>query len=354
MAVTMDRDKGGADDSAMSGAQRELTDRYRQASDELGERPSASARASILAAAAREVRAKPVDAATLHRARPRWPLAAAAAVMLSTLAVMLAIRTNEEMPQFNAPPEPQFSAPAEPARSAADNVVDSVATPAASPPAAPMAEQSVAKRSANGQQAPESQPTKSAATPPAVPMSEQSAAQRSAKDEPALESQPARTLERSMGRLKKDSNGVAQAPREASPPVVTEAPGTRGSKEEDSARQNLPASSPAVPPPPEAARPKLRAEQGTVAGAAAPAPPMDQAGSDARRDAAKPAATAPLSAAQSERKQVEESAAVWLERIIKLRREGRHDEADAELKRFRERYPQVQPPAEALLPAGTR
>ncbi len=81
---------------------------------------------------------------------------------------------------------------------------------------------------------------------------------------------------------------------------------------------------------------------------------MDQASSGARRDAAKPAATAPLSAAQSERKQVEESAAMWLERIIKLRREGRHDEADAELKRFRERYPQVQPPAEALLPAGTR
>ena len=45
---------------------------------------------------------------------------------------------------------------------------------------------------------------------------------------------------------------------------------------------------------------------------------------------------------------------MWLERIIKLRREGRHDEADAELKRFRERYPQVQPPAEALPPAGTR
>jgi len=97
----------------------------------------------------------------------------------------------------------------------------------------------------------------------------------------------------------------------------------------------------------------LRAEQ-SAAGAAAQTPPMDQASSDARRDAAKPATPAPLSAAQEERKQTDESAAAWLERIIKLRREGRHVEAEAELKRFRDRYPQVQLPPEALPPAGTR
>ena len=44
----------------------------------------------------------------------------------------------------------------------------------------------------------------------------------------------------------------------------------------------------------------------------------------------------------------------WLEKIIKLRKAGRHDEADAELKRFRERYPQVQVPTDALPPTGTR
>ena len=346
--MSTDRDKGGTDDSGGSRAERELTDRYRQASGELGERPSASVRASILAAAAREVGAKPVDAAVPYRARPRWPLAAAAAVMLSTLAVMLAIRTNEEMPQFSAPSEPQSTAPSAPAGSAG---ADNVATPSAAPPAAAMAEKQVTTRSAKVQQAPESQPTASAATAPAAPMAEQSAAQRSANDQP--ESAPARTLERSFGRLKKDS-GVAQAPREVSPPVVTEAPATMGAKEEDRARQNVPAASPAPPAPEPAARAKQRAEQGAVAGAAAPAPPIDQASGGARRDAAKPAATAPLSDVQSERKQIEESATMWLERIIKLRHEGRHDEADAELKRFRERYPQVQPPAEALQPAGTR
>jgi hypothetical protein len=44
----------------------------------------------------------------------------------------------------------------------------------------------------------------------------------------------------------------------------------------------------------------------------------------------------------------------WLEKIIKLRKAGRHEEADAELKRFRERYPQVQVPVDALAPGGTR
>ena len=48
------------------------------------------------------------------------------------------------------------------------------------------------------------------------------------------------------------------------------------------------------------------------------------------------------------------SASEWLERIIKLRRAGRHDEADVELKRFRESYPQVTVPAEALPATGTR
>jgi hypothetical protein len=97
----MDRDKSGAEDPL----NRDLIDHYRQASAELDERPAASARASILAAAARNVDAKPVDAAAYRRTRPRWPLAAAATVMLSTLAVLLAIRTNEEMPQFGAPTE---------------------------------------------------------------------------------------------------------------------------------------------------------------------------------------------------------------------------------------------------------
>ena len=47
-----------------------------------------------------------------------------------------------------------------------------------------------------------------------------------------------------------------------------------------------------------------------------------------------------------------------LDRIVKLRGEGRHAEADAELKRFRERFPDVRVPPAALPPpapaSGTR
>jgi hypothetical protein len=48
----------------------------------------------------------------------------------------------------------------------------------------------------------------------------------------------------------------------------------------------------------------------------------------------------------------------WIDRIVRLRGEGRHADADAELKRFRERYPDAQVPPAALPPpvpvTGTR
>ena len=326
MTVNDGRDNSGAADSADA----ELVSRYRQASAELDERPGAAVRASILAAAAREVGAKPVDAATPLRTPRRWPLAAAAAVMLSTLAVMLAIRTNEEMPQFNAPPER--------ARSAADNA----APPATTESPAPTVDQAPNERQATQPQ--------SAATKPA-PAREERAAGLAGSAVNAVPPAPRAAPPPIPGRNEADS--VGQAPREASRPSLAEAPPASLSKEQEQARQNAPAALPASPAPEPTNLSKLRSEQ-SAAGAAAPSPSIDQATADARRDAAKPAATTPSSAEQGERKQTEESAAAWLERIIKLRREGRHDEAEAELKRFRERYPQVQPPSEALQPAGTR
>ncbi|HKO66622.1 MAG TPA: hypothetical protein VJU53_02355 [Burkholderiaceae bacterium] len=345
--MSRDRINGGAGDSSENGANRELTDRYRMASGALDERPAAAVRASIMAAAAREVGAKPVDAAASYRARPRWPLAAAAAVMLSTLAVMMAIRTNEEMPQFSSPPAP------------ARTTADKTAPPAVTPPAVSTVESTSkpdkpqfgapsgpAPSSANNAVAP--------AAPPVPSIAEQSSSKRQMKDGQAVE-RPLAQAKDSLGGLKKESNSVAQAPREENRTAMREAPAPSASNESERARQNAPAAAPAQPSPPEAVlSPKLRAEQGAAAGAAAPTAPMDQASSDTRRDVAKSAASSQLGSAQSERKQVDESASVWLERIIKLRREGRHDEADAELKRFRERYPQVQPPSEALPPAGTR
>ncbi len=337
--MTMDRDDNSG----------KMVDRYRQASAELDERPSASVRASILAAAAREVAARPISADAPRPIRRRWPLAAAAAVMLSTLAVMMAIRTNEEMPQFNAPLE------------AARGVADNVVTPATTVPVPPMAESPANTREAINQQVPERQRAPAEGHSGARLKKESDSVAQASREmnRPALSEAPI------TGGLKRDSDPAAQAPRDTGRSTPTEAPATARTNELRDAepknaelqksQRNVPAAAAVPPPAPEpTSRAKLRAEQAT-AGAVAQTPPLDQAASsDARRDTAKPAAPPSLSAAQNERKQVDESASAWLERIIKLRREGRHDEAEAELKRFRERYPQVQLPAEALLPAGTR
>jgi hypothetical protein len=99
--------------------------RYREANAALDERPSAATRAAILAAAARQVEAKPQPAEAPRVTRRRWPLAAAAAVLLSTLAVMMAQRTEQEMPTFTAPAEQSLAKVA--------------AAPPGSPPAAEQA-----------------------------------------------------------------------------------------------------------------------------------------------------------------------------------------------------------------------
>lgn len=292
-----DRDRRADDD---------LARRYRDASDEAGERPGAAARASILAAAAREVRARPVDAASAHvRHRPRWPLAAAAAVMLSTLAVMLAIRTDEEMPQFSPPHE--SAARAEPA------------SPIASPSPSPLEKQRQA---------------------------DQQVAEKTRVDK----AQPAARSVEPVPPAPRESDGAADKPTAARSSPANAFPETQGS----AAAPPAPAAPPAEPKVP-AASAKLRANE-AEAGLAAQAPAQDRAGNDSRRDAARSTAPAP-SVAQSERAEATdatESASAWLDRIIKLRREGRAAEAELELERFRKRYPQVQVPAEALAPTGTR
>jgi hypothetical protein len=362
MAVSMDRDKSGADDPVNG----ELVDRYRQASAELDERPAASARASILAAVARNVGAKPVDAAGYRRTRPRWPLAAAAAVMLSTLAVMLAIRTSEEMPQFGTPTEAARGAADTPAAVTAPRTADTpaaVTAPSATETPAPENARRAADRVEPSAQRAPAAPKVVAPPREREAMEQQVTEKRQAQTSQAQTSQAqtsqAQTsqAQTSSGRLmapaKTESDSVAQAAREANRSLA-ETPASSPATTLEKARQNVPATASPPPPAPEPTdRSKLGAEQGAV-GSVAPTTPKDQAGAGARRDAARPAAPAPLAGAQEERKQFEESAEMWLERIIKLRREGRHDEAEAELKRFRERYPQVQPPAEALPPVGTR
>ena len=291
--------------------------RYREASATLDERPSAATRAAILAAAARQVEARPrsADAPRVVR-RPRWPLAAAAAVLLSTLAVMMANRTGQEMPSFTAPAEraPETVAVA-PTIAVAPPPSSESAAPLPAPPIA-AAPAPVAKRSTTSNAREE---RSSLATAPA----ERVDAQRSDAASPAVS---ARSAER--------------APETASA----------------AARQELSTAGPAAPAAPPRAAPLARSAPTPAAAAALPAPeiatdkpeeaPVDRASARERSPAAQGAAR--LDAVRD----FEGSAPMWLERIVKLRREGREAEADAELKRFRERYPGVQV-SPAALPGGT-
>lgn len=296
---------------------RDLVRRYREASAGLDERPSVSTRAAILAAAARQVHAKPAVAGAAYR-RPSWPLAAAAVVMLSTLAVMLAIRTQDEMPQFNTPEQSRVAEKVAPAPAA---------MPAAEPPSG-SAEVARAKPSA-----------------PAPELA------RSAENRQA----PARDAALNPAK-RRESDQAATAPSEEKQAQAPPAPVNVPPPAPAPAAPALPKAFSDTPPPAEsgAGVSALKKTQ-RDAGAGLQARPQDQAAAaastpDTRTDAVGRVAPAP--SVMQERQRAEsaeiEPAAAWLERIIRLRREGRHSEADAELKRFRERYPQVQPPADAL------
>jgi hypothetical protein len=80
----------------------------------------------------------------------------------------------------------------------------------------------------------------------------------------------------------------------------------------------------------------------------------DAAPSSAPRAVREEAASGEARRRQGVAAEADGSPQAWLERIVKLRAEGRHTEADAELKRFRERHPDVQVPPAALPPTGTR
>ena len=290
--------------------------RYREASAALDERPSAATRAAILAAAARQVEARPLsaDAPRVVR-RPRWPVAAAAAVLLSTLAVMMANRTGQEMPSFTAPAEraaesvARAPAPSTAATPPSDNAVPLPAPPIAQAPA-PIAKRPAAS---NAREERSSVP---------VVSSEREDARRSGAASPAV------------------SARSAEQAREAA-----------GAE----AQQQLSTAPPSAPQAPPRAAPLARSAPAPAASGALPAPEIPagkpEAASADRASAGERAPGSQGAARLDGARDFEGSAPMWLERIAKLRMEGREAEADAELKRFRERYPDVQV-SPAALPGG--
>jgi hypothetical protein len=333
MAMSTDRD-----DATMR--------RYREANAALDEGPSAATRAAILAAAARHVAAKP-QAADAPRAahRRRWPFAAAAAVLLSTLAVMMAQRTEQEMPTFTAPAE----------RSQEKVAVAPAQLPEAAPASEHAARESQTLRTAPG----------ASARPP----------QTSAKNEVLAEA-PARALERgarvgkpaSADAASDSAKAESRMPEAKSEPLAipAEAVESRARTARDhetvsaEARRAVPAAPAAAPPPPAAEKSGagLGAADSARDGGPADATPAYRA---ARKEIAPAPAAAPAAqgAVRHEmQRDAELPAKDWIDRIVRLRGEGRHADADAELKRFRERYPDAQVPPAALPPAtpvtGTR
>ena len=309
---------------------------YRAANEALDERPSAATRASILAAAARQVQAGPRDAAAPMAApkpgRRRWPMAAAAAVMLSTLAVMMAVRTEHEMPTFTPPTGSDES------RAAATRV-----------PAAPGVEPGSASDKSAADAAVATTPRapslakERAASPTAVaPAEAPPTSTTAAKDEVAPQLSDSKvTAPIGEPRAKEEVAGL-RAP--ASPPPSAAAPlEAKRAAPSAAAGSEVASAEPAAP----GVDRERRRDEGAANLARAPA-----------RQA--PAVTGALGAA-AEKPRAEGDVAAnelraedWLEKIIKQRQMGRHEEADAELKRFRERYPHVQIPAAALPPSGTR
>lgn len=237
--------------------ERDVVRGYHAANEVLDERPRADARAAVLAAAARAVEAKP---RAVDRMRHwRFPLAAAATVLISTIAVLVATRTEQEAaklaaapPETGAQPSADIYAPEPPA-----------AGPAAPPPA----------------------PAPSAHTPKAQPPQ---AAPRAAA--------PANRLEAPAEKFEAPAVAAAPAPPRAAADAVASS--------------------------------EARAERSATNGEAA--------GLRAARERAPAATTTELAPAQ------------WIERIVALRAAGRDDEADQELKRFRERHPDFKLPPAAL------
>lgn len=103
--------------------ERDVVRAYRTASEALGEAPREATRAAILAAAARAVRAKPRAADRMRRWR--MPLAAAG-VLISTIAVLVATRTERQAPEIASAPAETTAQPSadiyapEPAAAAPD------------------------------------------------------------------------------------------------------------------------------------------------------------------------------------------------------------------------------------------
>lgn len=141
---------------------------------------------------------------------------------------------------------------------------------------------------------------------------------------------------------------AAAAPADAPPARSTERPAPRAQTAQ------------AAPPAPQAAPPAAAPAERFEAPAVAAAPAAADAGATGEARAEPGAANGGIAGLRAARERTpattttELAPAQWIERIVALRAGGRDDEADRELKRFRERHPDFKllPPALRRAPVG--
>jgi hypothetical protein len=342
---------------------------YRDAAAQAGEAPRADTRAAILAAAARQVQARPQP---VGRAAPltryRAPLALAASLLVGTIAWQLSAQFDEPAIGTDTVQEAPAAAPATSAPPPAP------AAPAAEAAAVPSP--SIARsEAAPGERVAEPRgDVPAAAVPPAVGAAERSVAQGALRPKataPAVVSAPPGDHDM--------ASKPARDEREAPPPSPSTPSSPPPSAPPTSAPPVAPAPAPApaaadsaAPSPPAAVAPPAAAGANRAGTVTAPpalppsgpmrfAPPPAASGVTAESQRAKterPPAEEQVRIQPVERRRFAEDPAprplaAWIALVTELRAAGRDAEADRELQALRKHYPQAQIPA-AALPAAER
>ena len=283
---------------------------HRDAADRLDDAPDARVRAAVLAAAARGVDARPQRvasassaAASVHSLRTRrWPLSAAALLIVSSITGLVATHVMQDSPER-------------------------VTTIASSAPVADTPEPGAA---APSPAAPEPSPAN------AVERTTAPAASRPPVSAPSSPKHATAPRESQSGGLQARADRVTEAkpqPEPAQMPSPT--------------RSAFVAPTPAAAPPP----PEQRSKADVAA---------DASSRDAERTvASEPARTIAPAALGATRARIGRTAEpatpeAWVERIVHLRTTGNDAEADRELDGLRRRYPGFAIPGNALAPSGTR
>ncbi len=365
-----------------------LVDDYRRASAAAGEAPGPEVRAAVLAAAARAVDARPQYAAAAARAAApaaaapaapaggadivsrmphrRVPLAIAATLVLSSIAVLLATRVEEQdrTEREQAMSEAQIAAtpvPAAPTMAPQGQAAPDQAPVAAAAPDLDRADHAKAAASDESKR----ELSRSRASAPAAAPS----AAMPAPPMPAAAS-PAPAAAKMQAPLATEAAAPAPEPEHHPTPIVA-APAPMPSAPAPGAFAPAPAATVApAPSAPAPSAPAATAPAPSAARRAAPALREAPAQNEARtREEAAGSlssgvgAAADAAAPETQKKALAKPDAVyaheddpprWIEHIKRLRAAGRDREADVQVQRFRARYPEIVLPPQALRPLGTQ